>query len=183
MHLGGRGVERQGHGDLAVERQAERAGGAGDDDALDLTGARVAQSQAVGDDQDAFLDEARAFEGVGTLQGELSAAYRFHAAKTTTKGASCCIPRPCGPREPPAIKIHGRVYGGPKWTVSPVYEGLLKEELDAAAERHPQVPYQPALIDATYAGGTVFPSGSSKGCNDASPNDPRANPLPKQGER
>ena len=51
-----------------------------------------------------------------------------------------------------ARKIHGRVYGGPKWTVSPIYEGLLKEELDAAAERHPEVPYQPVLIDATYAG-------------------------------
>jgi isocitrate/isopropylmalate dehydrogenase len=45
-----------------------------------------------------------------------------------------------------------RVYGGPKWTVSPVYEGMLKEELDAAAERHPKVSYQPVLIDATYAG-------------------------------
>src|ERR671920_510056 len=45
-----------------------------------------------------------------------------------------------------------RVYGGPKWTVSPVYEGMLKEELDAAAERHPDVTYQPVLIDATYAG-------------------------------
>jgi isocitrate/isopropylmalate dehydrogenase len=51
-----------------------------------------------------------------------------------------------------AKKIHGRVYGGPKWTVSPVYEGLLKEELDDASERHPEVPYQPVLIDATYAG-------------------------------
>jgi isocitrate dehydrogenase (NAD+) len=51
-----------------------------------------------------------------------------------------------------ATKIHGRVYGGPKWTVSPVYEGLLKEELDDASERHPEVPYQPVLIDATYAG-------------------------------
>jgi isocitrate/isopropylmalate dehydrogenase len=51
-----------------------------------------------------------------------------------------------------AKKIHGRVYGGPKWTVSPVYEGMLKEELDAAAERHPEVPYAPVLIDATYAG-------------------------------
>src|SRR3982751_1691133 len=47
-----------------------------------------------------------------------------------------------------ARKIHGRVYGGPKWTVSPVYEGMLKEELDAASERHPEVPYQPVLIDA-----------------------------------
>jgi isocitrate/isopropylmalate dehydrogenase len=46
----------------------------------------------------------------------------------------------------------GRVYGGPKWTVSPVYEGMLKEEMDAAAERHPDVAYQPVLIDATYAG-------------------------------
>ncbi len=46
----------------------------------------------------------------------------------------------------------GKVYGGPKWTVSPVYEGMLKEEMDAAAERHPTVTYQPVLIDATYAG-------------------------------
>src|ERR671920_1049424 len=45
-----------------------------------------------------------------------------------------------------------RVYGGPKWTVSPVYEGMLKEEMDAAAERHPEVDYRPVLIDATYAG-------------------------------
>jgi isocitrate/isopropylmalate dehydrogenase len=45
-----------------------------------------------------------------------------------------------------------RVYGGPKWTVSPIYEGMLKEEMDAAAARHPEVTYQPVLIDATYAG-------------------------------
>jgi isocitrate/isopropylmalate dehydrogenase len=45
-----------------------------------------------------------------------------------------------------------KVYGGPKWTVSPVYEGMLKEEMDAAAARHPDIPYQPVLIDATYAG-------------------------------
>jgi isocitrate dehydrogenase (NAD+) len=45
-----------------------------------------------------------------------------------------------------------RVYGGPKWTVSPVYEGMLKEEMDAARDRHPDVQYQPVLIDATYAG-------------------------------
>jgi isocitrate dehydrogenase (NAD+) len=51
-----------------------------------------------------------------------------------------------------AQRIHGRVYGGPKWTVSPVYEGMLKEEMDAAAERNPEVPYSPVLIDATYAG-------------------------------
>ncbi len=51
-----------------------------------------------------------------------------------------------------ATRMGGRVYGGPKWTVSPVYEGMLKEEMDAAAARHPDVPYQPVLIDATYAG-------------------------------
>src|SRR5215210_2782206 len=50
-----------------------------------------------------------------------------------------------------AEEIRGRVYGGPKWTVSPVYEGLLKEEMDAAAERHPEVDYEPQLIDATFA--------------------------------
>jgi len=51
-----------------------------------------------------------------------------------------------------AVRLGGRVYGGPKWTVSPVYEGMLKEEMDAAAERHPEVPYEPVLIDATLAG-------------------------------
>jgi isocitrate/isopropylmalate dehydrogenase len=51
-----------------------------------------------------------------------------------------------------AERYGGRVYGGPKWTVSPVYEGMLKEEIDAAAERHPEVDYQPVLIDATLAG-------------------------------
>jgi isocitrate dehydrogenase (NAD+) len=51
-----------------------------------------------------------------------------------------------------ATSIGARVYGGPKWTVSPIYEGMLKEELDAAADRHPDVEYKPVLIDATYAG-------------------------------
>ena len=51
-----------------------------------------------------------------------------------------------------AADVGGRVYGGPKWTVSPVYEGMLKEEMDDAARRHPEVPYEPVLIDATYAG-------------------------------
>jgi len=51
-----------------------------------------------------------------------------------------------------AKRMTGKVYGGPKWTVSPVYEGMLKEEMDAAAARHPDVWYEPVLIDATYAG-------------------------------
>jgi isocitrate dehydrogenase (NAD+) len=50
-----------------------------------------------------------------------------------------------------AERAGGKVFGGPKYTVSPIYEGMLKEEMDAAAQRHPQVRYDPQLIDATYA--------------------------------
>ncbi len=50
-----------------------------------------------------------------------------------------------------AEQVGAKVFGGPKFTVSPTYEGLLKEEMDAAAERHPGVPYEPQLIDATFA--------------------------------
>lgn len=50
-----------------------------------------------------------------------------------------------------AKRMGAKVFGGPKFTVSPVYEGMFKEELDAAARRHPEVPYEPQLIDATYA--------------------------------
>ncbi len=50
-----------------------------------------------------------------------------------------------------AEQAGARVFGGPKYTVSPVYEGMLKEEMDAAAARHTDVVYQPQLIDATFA--------------------------------
>jgi isocitrate dehydrogenase (NAD+) len=50
-----------------------------------------------------------------------------------------------------ARRFGASVFGGPKWTVSPVYEGMFKEEMDRAAGRNPDVPYQPRLIDATYA--------------------------------
>lgn len=50
-----------------------------------------------------------------------------------------------------AERMGAKVFGGPKYTVSPIYEGMLKEEMDAAAERHPDVPYEPQLIDATFA--------------------------------
>ena len=50
-----------------------------------------------------------------------------------------------------AERSGAKVFGGPKYTVSPTYEGLLKEELDEAALRHPDVRYEPHLIDATYA--------------------------------
>src|SRR5213596_1029058 len=50
-----------------------------------------------------------------------------------------------------AERSGAKVFGGPKYTVSPTYEGMLKEEMDAAAQRHPAVPYEPQLIDATFA--------------------------------
>jgi isocitrate dehydrogenase (NAD+) len=50
-----------------------------------------------------------------------------------------------------ARRAGAKVFGGPKYTVSPVYEGMLKEEMDAAAARYPDVVYDPQLIDATYA--------------------------------
>jgi isocitrate/isopropylmalate dehydrogenase len=50
-----------------------------------------------------------------------------------------------------AQRTKSKVFGGPKYTVSPVYEGMLKEEMDAAAARYPGVVYEPQLIDATYA--------------------------------
>ncbi|MFO7660969.1 MAG: isocitrate/isopropylmalate family dehydrogenase [Chloroflexota bacterium] len=50
-----------------------------------------------------------------------------------------------------ARKNGAKVFGGPKFTVSPVYEGMFKEEMDAAAQRYPDVRYDPQLIDATFA--------------------------------
>src|SRR2546425_8251576 len=38
-----------------------------------------------------------------------------------------------------AERTGAKVFGGPKYTVSPVYEGMLKEEMDAAAARHDDV--------------------------------------------
>lgn len=50
-----------------------------------------------------------------------------------------------------ARRTGSKVFGGPKYTVSPVYEGLFKEELDTTAKRYPDVRYEPQLIDATLA--------------------------------
>ena len=59
-----------------------------------------------------------------------------------------------------AAQLGACVYGGPKWTVSTVYEGMLKEEMDSAAGRYSEVPYRPTLIDAVYAGLITESSGS-----------------------
>lgn len=50
-----------------------------------------------------------------------------------------------------AKRLNAKVFGGPKFTVSPVYEGMFKEELDAASKQYSEVQYEPQLIDATYA--------------------------------
>src|SRR5438128_4071546 len=50
-----------------------------------------------------------------------------------------------------ARRFDAKVFGGPKFTVSPVYEGMFKEELDAAAKRHEDIRYEHQLIDGTYA--------------------------------
>ncbi|MEO7718105.1 MAG: isocitrate/isopropylmalate family dehydrogenase [Capsulimonas sp.] len=50
-----------------------------------------------------------------------------------------------------AQKMNAKVFGGPKYTVSPVYEGMFKEEMDAASKKFGAVRYEPQLIDATYA--------------------------------
>jgi len=59
-----------------------------------------------------------------------------------------------------ASQVGATVYGGPKWTVSTVYEGMLKEEMDNAASRYPAIAYRPTLIDAAYAGLLTESSGS-----------------------
>src|SRR5438045_5464354 len=40
------------------------------------------------------------------------------------------------------------VFGGPKYTVSPTYAGMMKEAMDASAERQPEVAYERELLRA-----------------------------------
>src|SRR5207245_7262855 len=46
-----------------------------------------------------------------------------------------------------AKRIDAKVFGGPKYTVRPVDEGMLKEELEAAPQRDPDVRYAAQLIE------------------------------------
>ncbi len=87
--------------------------------------------------------------GGGPDEGERSATETAYRTERVTR-STCRAVAEYAFRT--AERTGARVYGGPKWTVSPVYEGMLKEEMDDAAERHPEVEYQPVLIDATYAG-------------------------------
>src|SRR5215217_4176949 len=55
-----------------------------------------------------------------------------------------------------AERSAAKVFGGPKYTVSPTYEGMLKEEMDAAAGRHPEVVYDPQVIHALNRDGDIL---------------------------
>ncbi|MGE5675852.1 MAG: isocitrate/isopropylmalate family dehydrogenase [Mycobacterium leprae] len=50
-----------------------------------------------------------------------------------------------------AAKMNAQVFGASKYTISPVYEALFKQALDEAAARHPEISYDPVLIDSAYA--------------------------------
>ncbi len=80
-------------------------------------------------------------EGAGL--DEIAYSTRYISRRTCRTVAEYCFRY--------ARRNNATVFGGPKYTVSPVYEGMFKEELDAAAQRYPDVRYNPQLIDATYA--------------------------------
>ena len=83
--------------------------------------------------------------------------YREERATTTRSpgGWSASRGAPAGrwPSSPSSRRgaCRPRSSAAPSGPSRPVYEGMLKEELDAAAERHPDVRYRPMLIDATYS--------------------------------
>jgi isocitrate dehydrogenase (NAD+) len=78
-------------------------------------------------------------------EGDAEVAYRTERIERTV----CRAVAEFAFRE--AARTGAKVFGGPKYTVSPTYEGMLKEEMDASAARHPDVTYEPQLIDATFA--------------------------------
>jgi isocitrate/isopropylmalate dehydrogenase len=58
-----------------------------------------------------------------------------------------------------AERTDAKVFGGPKYTVSPTYEGMLKEEMDKAAARHADVPYATfALLISSSGAPMVIPA-------------------------
>ena len=73
-------------------------------------------------------DESREGEAGRPGRGRVPAPSRSPARPAGRSPSTRSAPRPRWAR---------RVYGGPKWTVSPVYEGMLKEEMDAAAGAPP----------------------------------------------
>jgi isocitrate/isopropylmalate dehydrogenase len=92
-------------------------------------------------------------DAYGALEGREGPAGGVHEGAWRTERISRSVCRSVAEYAFRAAEsMGGEVYGGPKWTVSPTYEGMLKEELDDASARHPSVPYRPVLIDAAYAG-------------------------------
>src|SRR5258708_13442550 len=49
-----------------------------------------------------------------------------------------------------AKRIEAKVFGGPKFTVSPVYEGMFKKQLDAPAKPTPTSPSPPHPTTPPY---------------------------------
>ena len=146
-----------GHDGLVVNGTTGESATLTDDESIDavrlakeVAGDRAAVTAGVGSNSTAHSIEmaARAAEAGADALLLVSPYYN----KPTQAGllAHCRAVAEYAFRE--ARRMGGKVYGGPKWTVSPVYEGMLKEEMDAAAERHPDVAYEPVLIDATLAG-------------------------------
>ena len=84
-----------------------------------------------------------------------SAPTATRSRRTERISAPYAARSPSTPSAPPGL-WRPRI-GGPKWTVSPIYEGMLKEEVDAAAERHPDRPVRAAADRRTYAGLSAAP--------------------------
>ena len=61
------------------------------------------------------------------------------------------MPRCGAVRLQQALKNGAKVFGGPKFTVSPVYEGMPGKKWTTPRWRYPSVRYDPQLIDATFA--------------------------------
>src|SRR3954463_10210323 len=77
------------------------------------------------------------------------ATTRPRSAPNGSSGASA-IRSPSSPSASPRRRAR-RSSAARSSPFSPVYEGMLKEEMAAAADRHPRVTYEPQLIDATFA--------------------------------
>lgn len=91
------------------------------------------------------VDDAYGAQEWRETRGEDEWAFRTEKISRKT----CCRVAEVAFRQ--ARQVGGKVFGGPKYTVSPIYEGMFKEEMDSAAARYPDVRYSPQLIDATYA--------------------------------
>ena len=92
-----------------------------------------------------------------TRTGRRSAGPVTPAARPNRRGGpSASTARRAGPwpstRSAPPRRWARACTAAPSGPSRTVYEGMLKEEMDDAAARYPDMPYRPTLIDAAYAG-------------------------------